>query len=65
MADKPEDSTLHQRVHEELVDSLDEELEMELDDDRLAALLSEGIPMGRRWTAASTSASSSGCRASS
>jgi polyphosphate kinase 2 (PPK2 family) len=27
---------LHQRIHQELLDSLDEELELELDDDRLS-----------------------------
>jgi polyphosphate kinase 2 len=37
--DRPE-SLLH-RVHDELMDSFDEELEMELDDDRLARMLGE------------------------
>jgi polyphosphate kinase 2 (PPK2 family) len=31
-------SSLHRRIHGELVDSFDEELEMEIDDDRLAKL---------------------------
>jgi polyphosphate kinase 2 len=32
---------LYRRIHGELVDSLDEEMEMEIDDDRLAALLGD------------------------
>ena len=32
---------LYRRIHGELVDSLDEEMEMEIDDDRLAALLDD------------------------
>ncbi len=32
---------LHRRIHGELVDSLDEELELEIDDERLASLLSD------------------------
>jgi len=32
-------STLQERVHDEMVDTVDEELEMEIDDDRLASLL--------------------------
>jgi polyphosphate kinase len=34
-------SSVHRRIHGELVDSFDEELEMEIDDDRLAKLLTE------------------------
>lgn len=34
-------SSLHGRIHSELVDSFDEELEMEIDDDRLAKLLAD------------------------
>ena len=34
-------SALHRRVHGELVDSFDEELEMEIDDDRLAGIMAE------------------------
>ena len=34
--------TLFRRVHGELIDSFDEELEMEIDDDRLANLLADG-----------------------
>jgi polyphosphate kinase len=34
-------TSLHRRIHGELVDSFDEELEMEIDDDRLARLLTE------------------------
>ena len=33
--------SLHRRIHGELIDSFDEELEMEIDDDRLAKLLKE------------------------
>jgi len=41
-ADKKEDSSaLFRRVHGEMIDSFDEELEMEIDDTRLAALLGE------------------------
>jgi polyphosphate kinase len=35
-------ASLHERIHDELVDGVDEELELEIDDDRLAALLEEG-----------------------
>jgi polyphosphate kinase 2 len=35
-------ASLRERIHDELVDSVDEELELEIDDDRLAALLEEG-----------------------
>src|SRR5262245_7736728 len=34
-------SAIFQRVHGELIDSFDEELEMEIDDDRLANLLDD------------------------
>ena len=34
-------TSLHRRVHGEIVDSFDEELELEIDDDRLARLLAE------------------------
>lgn len=34
-------SSRHRRIHGELVDSFDEELEMEIDDDRLAKLLAD------------------------
>lgn len=34
-------TALHRRIHGELVDSFDEELEMEIDDDRLSRLLTE------------------------
>ena len=33
--------TQHERIHGEMIDSFDEELELELDDDRLAKLLAE------------------------
>jgi polyphosphate kinase 2 len=35
-------ASLRERIHDELADSIDEELELEIDDDRLAALLEEG-----------------------
>ncbi len=37
--EKNPEGALYRRIHGELVDSLDEELEMEIDDDQLAALL--------------------------
>jgi polyphosphate kinase 2 len=40
-APHPAAPALHRRIHGELVDSFDEELEMEIDDDRLAKLLTE------------------------
>jgi hypothetical protein len=39
-----------ERLHEEMADSLDEELEMEIDDDRLASLLKDHIDKLRRST---------------
>ena len=39
--EKDKASPLYRRVHGELLDSFDEELEMEIDDDRLAALLGD------------------------
>jgi polyphosphate kinase 2 len=39
------DTTLSERIHDELIDSVDEELELEIDDDRLSALL-EGDTAG-------------------
>jgi polyphosphate kinase len=36
------DTSLRNRIHDELVDSIDEELELEIDDHRLSALLEEG-----------------------
>jgi polyphosphate kinase 2 len=35
-------ASLRERMHDELIDSVDEELELEIDDHRLAALLEEG-----------------------
>lgn len=46
--------TLAQRAEEDLLDSFDEELEMELDDDRLDELLLEAPPRGRPHPAALT-----------
>jgi len=40
-AKKEDTNALFRRVHGEMIDSFDEELEMEIDDDRLAALLGE------------------------
>ena len=34
---------LHERVHDEMMETVDEELEMEIDDDRLAGLLEHVI----------------------
>jgi polyphosphate kinase len=39
--EKRKDGALYRRIHGELVDSFDEELEMEIDDDNLAELLGE------------------------
>ena len=33
--------TLHDRIHTDMIDSFDEELELEIDDERLARLLAE------------------------
>jgi polyphosphate kinase 2 (PPK2 family) len=41
MSDSTDGSPLSQRIHAEIVDSFDEELEMEIDDERLARLLGE------------------------
>ena len=35
------DTSLRDRIHDELIDSVDEELELEIDDHRLSALLEE------------------------
>ena len=40
------DTSLRERIHDELIDSVDEELELEIDDHRLSALLNEsGEPL--------------------
>ena len=55
------------RIHAEMLDSFEEELELEIDDDRLDALTNElsGHPAsGDRGPHASISRSCSGCRAS-
>jgi polyphosphate kinase len=55
MSKKHGNSSLHRRIHGELIDSLDEELELEMDDERLAALLGdlgrfpEHEPIGRQF----------------
>ena len=36
-----DDKTLHDRIHGEMVDSFDEELELEIDDDRLSKMLDD------------------------
>ncbi|HEY1942709.1 MAG TPA: polyphosphate kinase 2 [Roseiarcus sp.] len=41
VANQSKEGALYRRIHGELVDSLDEEMEMEIDDERLAALLSD------------------------
>ena len=44
MSEKPVDANgklLHERIHAEMLDSFDEELELEIDDDRLDALTGE------------------------
>ena len=53
-------------MHDEMLDSFDEELELEIDDDRLAKLLAEMSehPDGPPSIVASISRSCSGCRAS-
>jgi polyphosphate kinase len=33
--------SLHERLHDEMIETVDEELEMEIDDDRLAGLLKD------------------------
>ena len=35
------DQSIHDRIHAEMLDSFDEELELEIDDDRLDALTNE------------------------
>ncbi len=58
------EGALYRRIHGELVDSLDEELEMEIDDDQLAALLTETsptIPSTKRSSAVFISASCFAC----
>jgi hypothetical protein len=57
---------IQDRIHEEMLDSFDEELELEIDDDRLDALTNEfsGHTAGRSSTGASTSRNCSACKAS-
>jgi polyphosphate kinase len=38
---KKDAKTIHDRIHGEMVDSFDEELELEIDDERLGKLLAE------------------------
>ena len=54
------------RINGEMLDTIDEELEMEIDDDRLAKLLTEIAehPQPGRWIVASTSRSCFACKAS-
>src|SRR5271156_57762 len=49
-ADEKKDGALYRRIHGELVDSVDEELEMEIDDDNLAELLGEVADHPERQT---------------
>jgi hypothetical protein len=61
------DDALYQRIQDDLVDSFDEELEMEVDDQVLDARdrpRRGARPARRRSTATATSASCSGCSAS-
>ena len=66
MTEKPVNgaTSIHDRIHAEMLDSLDEELELEIDDHRLDQLTSEFpiTPPRRRSIAASTSRSCSACR---
>jgi len=48
--DRPTKSTLEQRVQDEMADSFDEELEMEIDDDRLDRLLADASDHPERET---------------
>ncbi|MBR1188093.1 polyphosphate kinase 2 [Bradyrhizobium sp. AUGA SZCCT0160] len=41
MTEKPLDGSIHDRIHAEMMDSFDEELELEIDDDLLDALTTE------------------------
>ena len=64
MTKKPND--LSRRIDAEIVDSFDEELEMEIDDDRLAKVLdglAEQSGAGDRRPPVSISRSCSGCSA--
>ena len=61
-ADKDE---FFRRVHGELLDSIDEELEMELDDERLSAMVGPRGTTRAIASAGSISRNCSGCRASS
>ena len=59
-------ASLRERIHDELIDSVEEELELEIDDDRLAALLEEGGASLRRGRSQdSISRNCFGCRRSS
>ena len=55
-----------ERINNEMLDSFDEELELEIDDDRLARLLDEASehPDPECSIGVSTSRSCSGCKAS-
>ena len=67
MTKRPPNGTIHDRIQADLLDSYDEELEMEIEDDRLDALTNEfSEPYRRREdrSRASTSANCSACRAS-
>ena len=56
---------LHDRINREMIDSFDEELEMEIDDDRSpnCSPSCQNIPNRRPWIAASISRSFFGCKA--
>ena len=65
--DRSDTDALFRRVHGEVIDSFDEELEMEIDDERLAKLLTDAgaTRTARPSTGSATSTSCSACRASS
>jgi hypothetical protein len=52
MTEKPVNGqqSIHDRIHAEMFDSFDEELELEIDDDRLDALTNEFAGHGARET---------------
>ena len=58
-------TSIHDRIHAEMLDSFDEELELELDDDRLDALTNEfsGHPATETVDRRSISRNCSACRA--
>ena len=45
---KPDSSTIEERLHDEMIETVDEELELEIDDDRLSNLLALGRGLRRQ-----------------